>query len=252
MEEDGYDETICPFDFDKAGMIVDDEIFDRLVAPLPSGVKLTAVLDCCHSGTGLDLPFTLQKKRQHDGIGRCWAEEDNPCHSAGDVLLISGCQDEQTSSDGGGSYTQPMGAMTTALCNSLQRSPVMNHLELMDQLRSELRRGGFRQNPMLTASQRFDPQKLFSPCEGIEGNQNPVLGRHFRKKKKPKRASLLHGGLGQMLMAGAVGFLVADDVAELAGVATGLAIGGTELVANGAAGLFGGLFEDFGGLFGDE
>jgi hypothetical protein len=125
MEEDGYDETICPFDFDRAGMIVDDEIFDRIVAPLPSGVKLTAVMDCCHSGTGLDLPFTLS--RLHGG----WQEEDNPCHSAGDVLLISGCQDEQTSSDGGGSYSQPMGAMTTALCKALQRDVIVDHVHLM-------------------------------------------------------------------------------------------------------------------------
>jgi len=28
------------------GMIVDDEIFDIIVAPLPSGAKLTAVMDC--------------------------------------------------------------------------------------------------------------------------------------------------------------------------------------------------------------
>lgn len=68
-------------------MIVDDEIVDHAVMPLPSGVKLTAVMDCCHSGTGLDLPFLWQRGG--------WLEEDNPCHSAGDVQLISGCQDNQ-------------------------------------------------------------------------------------------------------------------------------------------------------------
>eukprot|EP00667_Euglena_gracilis_P018623 EG_transcript_19790 len=57
-EADGYDETILPVDFKSAGQIVDDEIFDLLVRPLPSGVRMTAVMDCCHSGTGMDLPFT--------------------------------------------------------------------------------------------------------------------------------------------------------------------------------------------------
>ena len=33
-EEDGMDETICPCDFQSAGMLVDDEMFDALVAPL--------------------------------------------------------------------------------------------------------------------------------------------------------------------------------------------------------------------------
>jgi hypothetical protein len=123
----------------------------------------------------------------------------------------------------------------------------------------ELRKGGFKQIPMLTASQRFNPEKLFSPCDNIEGNHNAVLGRHFRKKKKPKRASLLHGGLGEMLMAGAVGFLVADQVGDLADVATGLAIGGTDGVADGIGGLFGGagnlfsdLFGAMGGFIGDD
>jgi hypothetical protein len=54
MEEDGYNETICPVDMRQ---IVDDELWSCLVYSLPSGVRLTAIMDCCHSGTGLDLPF---------------------------------------------------------------------------------------------------------------------------------------------------------------------------------------------------
>jgi hypothetical protein len=34
-EADGQDETLVPVDYQSAGMIVDDEIFDMLVAPLP-------------------------------------------------------------------------------------------------------------------------------------------------------------------------------------------------------------------------
>ncbi|KAF0694842.1 Aste57867_14306 [Aphanomyces stellatus] len=56
-EADGMDETICPVDYDTAGMITDDEMHAILCAPLPAGVKLTAIFDCCHSGSALDLPF---------------------------------------------------------------------------------------------------------------------------------------------------------------------------------------------------
>lgn len=56
-EIDGYDETLCPVDYETQGMIVDDEINATIVRPLPLGVKLHAIIDACHSGTVLDLPF---------------------------------------------------------------------------------------------------------------------------------------------------------------------------------------------------
>jgi hypothetical protein len=45
-----------------------------------------ALLDSCHSGTGLDLPFTWQPRQGG------WREETNPYHSLGDVQMISGCE----------------------------------------------------------------------------------------------------------------------------------------------------------------
>lgn len=57
---DGYDETLCPVDFERNGQIVDDEINRALVNPLQPGVRLHAIVDACHSGTILDLPFLCQ------------------------------------------------------------------------------------------------------------------------------------------------------------------------------------------------
>jgi metacaspase-1 len=45
-------------DYEKAGVIVDDDIHAALVAKLPDGVRLTVIMDCCHSGSILDLPYT--------------------------------------------------------------------------------------------------------------------------------------------------------------------------------------------------
>ena len=62
-EVDGFDETLCPLDFETQGMIVDDEINATLVRPLPRGAKLHAIIDACHSGTMLDLPFLCRMDR---------------------------------------------------------------------------------------------------------------------------------------------------------------------------------------------
>jgi hypothetical protein len=56
-EDDGFDETMVPVDYQTAGQIRDDVIFKMLVAPLIEGVQLVALFDCCHSGTILDLPY---------------------------------------------------------------------------------------------------------------------------------------------------------------------------------------------------
>src|SRR4051812_6390736 len=56
-EADGYDEVILPCDYKSAGYILDDDLYNVLVKRIPYGTRLTAVMDCCHSGTGMDLPY---------------------------------------------------------------------------------------------------------------------------------------------------------------------------------------------------
>ncbi|KAJ3030844.1 UNVERIFIED_CONTAM: hypothetical protein HDU68_007619 [Siphonaria sp. JEL0065] len=58
--ESGLDCTLCPMDCDSAGQIRSDELHRYLVAALPEGVKLTVVMDCCHSGTVMELPYTYR------------------------------------------------------------------------------------------------------------------------------------------------------------------------------------------------
>lgn len=47
----------------QAGMIVDNELNRLLVNPLPSGVRLHAIIDACHSGSMLDLECRAEFKR---------------------------------------------------------------------------------------------------------------------------------------------------------------------------------------------
>jgi hypothetical protein len=40
-------------------MIRDDDLYDLIVKPLADGVHLVSLMDCCHSGSILDLPYTF-------------------------------------------------------------------------------------------------------------------------------------------------------------------------------------------------
>lgn len=59
-EEDGFDETLVPLDYQRSGQIRDDDLLKYLVVPMKEGVFVTSVMDCCHSGTVLDLPYNFK------------------------------------------------------------------------------------------------------------------------------------------------------------------------------------------------
>eukprot|EP01062_Namystynia_karyoxenos_P077315 TRINITY_DN774_c1_g4_i1.p1 TRINITY_DN774_c1_g4~~TRINITY_DN774_c1_g4_i1.p1 ORF type:complete len:618 (+),score=131.84 TRINITY_DN774_c1_g4_i1:80-1933(+) len=228
LEEDGMNETILPEDFQRAGMISDDEIFDMVVRPLPDGVRMTAVMDCCHSGTGLDLPLTWVP-------GRGWREETNPWHSLGDVVLFSGCEDDQTSADASDSYSRPAGAMTTAFCDTLERNPSPTFAQLMDSMHRQLRAKRFSQRPSLSATQPFDAQARPFLLDDICPNLNPTVGRIVRKKFPPRPRKYKKGPLSDMLLgAGLIGVGL---------IAAPMVIGGGLAMMDGIGDLVGGIFD---------
>lgn len=247
-EEDGMDETIVPVDMQRNGQITDNELHAILVEPLPSGCRLTAVMDCCHSGTGLDLPFTLHGDR--------WRVDDNPHYTLGDVVFFSGCEDDDYSADARPRYGKPGGAMTTAFVTVVREGRFSSYPHFMQQMAMAMRRGGFTQRPQLCATQAFDTSRPFG-FDHIHPNQNQFIGRQFRVKHKAKRRPF-GGGLGDMLMVGAAGYLALSLAPEVMGAAAG----GASLLLDGAGGLLGetgGAIEDvtrglgnlFGGFFGD-
>jgi len=91
-EEDGFDEVIVSSDIKN---LIDDEIHSLLVRPLPRGCRLTALIDCCKSGSILDLPYTLSCNNNSSTTwpnGRTVVRKQ----SNGDVILVSACEDSAT------------------------------------------------------------------------------------------------------------------------------------------------------------
>ncbi|XVE49537.1 hypothetical protein DITRI_Ditri01bG0090600 [Diplodiscus trichospermus] len=97
-ELDGFDETICPVDFLKEGMILDNDIYATIVKPLTEGVTLHAIVDACHSGTILDLEhvYDHQNKKWIDNRPPSGARKQT---SGGKAYCISACEDDQVAAD---------------------------------------------------------------------------------------------------------------------------------------------------------
>ncbi|PHT52917.1 Metacaspase-2 [Capsicum baccatum] len=182
-EVDGFDETLCPLDFETQGMIVDDEINATLVRPLPRGAKLHAIIDACHSGTMLDLPFLCRMDR----TGRYVWEDHRPQSGAwkgtsgGEVISFSGCDDDQSSADTDSlSKVTSTGAMTFSFIQAIERGQGTTYGGILNAMRSSIRSSdndlgggivtslltmlvtggsvgiGMRQEPQLTATEPFD------------------------------------------------------------------------------------------------
>lgn len=192
-EDSGFDDVIYPVDYTRAGHIVDDEIHATVVRPLMPGVRLTALFDCCHSGTAMDLPYVYSTKgvlkepnllkdtgtglmsaagsyvsgdingvvSSVSGIlrrvthGNSGYEKSIQTKTApSDCIMFSGCKDSQTSAD---SFEngQATGAMSHAFITVMNTNPNQSYLTLLQNMRSILQ-GKYSQKPQLSASHPID------------------------------------------------------------------------------------------------
>ncbi|KAL1933780.1 hypothetical protein VTP01DRAFT_7870 [Rhizomucor pusillus] len=201
-EDDGWDETIYPVDHKmypgNRGQIVDDEMHEILVRPLPPGCRLTAIFDSCHSGTALDLPYVYSTqgslkeanifKDAGSGLlsaGLAYAQGNvggalssvmsvgkslingksvdkrvkQFKSSAADVIMFSGCKDAQTSADAF-EAGRSTGAMSYAFTTALRQNRNQSYLQLLNSVRVILREK-YSQRPQLSASHPIDVNLLF-------------------------------------------------------------------------------------------
>ena len=162
-EEDGCDEAICPIDMDAAGVIIDDDIHKFVVKPLPNGCRLTAVFDCCHSGTIMDLPYNFRATKANmanahsRGISMA-PTGAKPIQNGGTVFMISGCRDDQTSADveaddgAGGACTNAIAEVFASIGKKKKTPATMSIVDLLDKMRESLTRDEFEQIPQLSSS----------------------------------------------------------------------------------------------------
>jgi hypothetical protein len=146
-ETDRRDECIVPLDYKRTGFIKDDRL-NLLISKLPLSCRMYCLFDSCFSGTVLDLTYSYSSNE-------AVIKENAASTIKSNILMISGCTDQQTSADAliGGTWA---GAMTASFLNASAASSSLNFsLALVKQMNDWLKRNGFRQTPRLSSSFKF-------------------------------------------------------------------------------------------------
>ncbi|TDL16047.1 peptidase C14 [Rickenella mellea] len=182
-EVDGYDELVFPLDHKKNGHILDDEMHEIMVKPLPSGCRLTAIFDSCHSGSALGKTISSLITYSSNGslkevhainesgrpvalsggggdVNRILRKARLIRQSPADVISWSGCKDSQTSADTTTEAGNATGAMSYAFTSCLKANQNQSYQELLVNIREILRRR-YKQKPQLSSSHPIDTNLLF-------------------------------------------------------------------------------------------
>ncbi len=148
-ELDYMDEGICPSDFHLKGIVIDD-ILNHVISRFNPKTKLLFICDSCHSGSILDLRYSWKTDSRQAII------DNKSCKIRSNVILISGCMDNQTSADAYNLLNDQkhIGALTACIVKTLESKPQLLYdaFAFVNVLRKELQIGGFNQYPCLSST----------------------------------------------------------------------------------------------------
>jgi len=147
-EIDGRDETIISLDLQD---VIDDELKHILSNHLKKGVTVVGLFDSCHSGTLFDLKYNYLDSNHFDNS----TENNKVSECEGNVLMISGCMDAQTSAEAQ-IENKPQGAMTWAFLSSINTTPNLSWRELLINMRDLLKNNSYTQVPQLSTDSFYD------------------------------------------------------------------------------------------------
>jgi hypothetical protein len=209
-EVSGLDSCLCPLDYNApsaagGGVITDDEIRALLVNKVPRGARLYVILDCCHNGTGCDVrykyeDFSILLRPPSARTAAIWRTQQkafaNPKYTetAGEVYMISGSRDEQTSAD---AYINNAfaGALTYAVFAILRANQTTiatySWSALLRDLRYFMRVNRYSQIPQLMTGQIISPARpVFAVAAPIPfGNPQSSTIFSFVTNSKPRTSS---------------------------------------------------------------
>jgi hypothetical protein len=135
--------------------VLDDTLKTIITKYLPAGVNLIFMADSCFSGSVLDLRYQYMDTFTNRSLNI----NNRQTETRGNVILISGCQDNQTSADTVVNNV-PDGALTIAVMNALNSINRPSWSNFITTVRTSLKNNGFSQVAQLSSGK---PLNINSP-----------------------------------------------------------------------------------------
>jgi hypothetical protein len=142
-ETTGYDQLIVGCDLQG---IIDDNLKSLIQTYLKANVTLFAMFDSCFSGSVLDLKYQYLDSLNYEK----YTENSKQLETVGNVCMISGCTDKQTSADAF-INNKANGAMTWSLLEGLKQKPGCSWRELIKTMRDLLKKSEYTQIPQFSS-----------------------------------------------------------------------------------------------------
>jgi len=160
-ERDDQDELIVPLGANTLYDCIRDDDFNKIIKDyLKPGVSLSALFDCCFSGTILDLKYNYVDTTNFEKT----TTNELVSETAGNVWMISGCQDNQTSADTTVVYNNrrmDSGGMTYAFLKCLKEQGTnISYKQLITKMRETLKKEKYTQVPQFSSGKQLNVEDM--------------------------------------------------------------------------------------------
>lgn len=170
LEEDGYDEILCPIDINWRDKVIKDDQLQERFSRVPAGVNLTVLLDCCYSGGNSDGqpiydPTILLLENSDKTVRAATSPLVENCGvklrktmigSSSEALMISACREDQLAHEAM-MGTKVYGVATAFIVKILTDNHFdIDYQELIEKTAQEISTTRFYQDPVLSG-----PKQLF-------------------------------------------------------------------------------------------
>ncbi len=153
-------EVLCPSDYLHKGVISDSWLKTNFVNSLHKDTNAFVLMDCCNSGSNLNLPFRYDVTDRISTHDTGYSELQ--INKLSNIVKISGCEDTQTSAD----YfdrndNEFQGALTNNFLDIFENTD-KNILDSYLNVTIKLKQEGFTQRPVLSfTGHKLTEFKLF-------------------------------------------------------------------------------------------